>query len=105
MLDIFIKWLIPFVCGGVVSGCIAYVKGLKKKNSALEDGLQCLLRAEIIHLHDKYTESKSCPIYAKESLKRMYAAYHDLGGNDVATQLYKRVMALPSDPGKDKRSS
>ena len=70
----------------------------KKKSAdeqAIEDGLQCLLRAEIIRCHDKYTDRKYCPIYAKESLRRAYTAYHNLGGNDVATQLYNECMALP----------
>lgn len=70
----------------------------KKKSAdeqAIEDGLQCLLRAEIIRCHDKYTDRKYCPIYAKESLRRAYTAYHNLGGNDVATQLYNECIALP----------
>ena len=61
--------------------------------SKLEDGLQALLRIEIIH--DKYMERKYCPVYAKESLSRAYNAYHALGGNDVATELYHQVIELP----------
>ena len=70
----------------------------KKKSAdeqAIEDGLQCLLRAEIIRCHDKCTDRGYCPIYAKESLRRAYTAYHNLGGNVIATQLYKECMALP----------
>ncbi len=66
-----------------------------KREKALVAGVRCLLRAEIIAYHDKYFALTYCPIYAKESLKRLYAAYHDLGGNDVATQLYERTMDLP----------
>ena len=97
MLEIFLKWLVPFVCGGVISGGIAYIKSLKKHNTALEDGLQCLLRAEIIRNHDKYIERGICPIYAKEALRRAYMAYHALGGNDVATGLYNATMELPTE--------
>ena len=53
MLEIFIKWLIPALCGAVVTGCVTYAKMCKKRNSAIEDGVQCLLRAEIIRNHDK----------------------------------------------------
>lgn len=97
MLEIILHWLIPFICGGAVSGCVAYIKTLKKRNSALEDGVQCLLRAEIIRNHDKYMERGNCPIYAKEALRRGYTAYHALGGNDVATRLYDEVMELPTE--------
>ena len=60
----------------------------------IEDGLQCLLRAEIIRAHDKYTAQGYCPIYAKESLRRAYTAYHNLGGNDIATALYNECLNL-----------
>lgn len=97
MLDLIIKWAVPFMCGSVVSGCIAYIAAIRKKNKALEDGVQCLLRAEIIRNHDKYMDKGFCPIYAKEALKRAYKAYHALCGNDVATKLYEDVMELPEE--------
>lgn len=95
VIEIVLKWAIPFVCGAAVSGCIAYITALKRKNKALENGVQALLRAEIIRNHEKYIARGNCPIYAKEALKRAYSAYHDLGGNDVATKLYEDVMGLP----------
>ena len=98
---IILKWLIPAVCGGVLTWAVTYVKLRKKRDSALESGVQCLLRAEIIRNHDKYIDKGYCPIYAKEALKRAYAAYHALHGNDVATQLYNEVMALPTEPPHD----
>ena len=88
----------PFVCGGIITWAVTYIKLRKKRDSALESGVQCLLRAEIIRNHDKYIDKGYCPIYAKEALKRAYAAYHVLHGNDVATGLYNEVMALPTDP-------
>ena len=93
-----ISWAVPFVCGGVITGLLTYIKALKRKNNAVEEGVQCLLRAEIIRNHDKYIDKGYCPIYAKEALKRAYAAYHNLGGNDVATGLYNAVMVLPTEP-------
>jgi hypothetical protein len=93
-----ISWAIPFVCGGVITGLIAYVKTLRRRNDAIMEGVQCLLRAEVIRNHDKYVLDKNCcPIYAKEALKRAYHAYHELHGNDVATGLYNEVMALPTE--------
>ena len=97
MLDIILKWAVPFVLGGVATGVITYFKMRHKHNTALENGVQCLLRAEIIRNHDKYMEKRHCPIYAKEALKRAYTAYHQLGGNDVATRLYDEVMELPTE--------
>lgn len=92
-----IKWAVPFVCGGIAAGCITYIRMRRKRETALENGVQCLLRAEIIRNHDKYMARHYCPIYAKEALRRAYNAYHGLGGNDVATRLYDEVMDLPTE--------
>ena len=88
--------------GNVVFTTLATRRAAKStKEKAFEDGLQCLLRAEIIRSHDKYTARKYCPIYAKESLRRAYTAYHNLGGNDIATGLYNECMALPEQPREE----
>ena len=82
----------------IFTALFGYVRDKKHKKSSaersIEDGLQCLLRAEIIRAHDKYTGQGFCPIYAKESLTRAYTAYHSLGGNDIATALYKECLEL-----------
>jgi len=103
MADAFIKWVVAFLCGGAVSLAGSGIANLKAKNrrmTAIENGLQCLLRAEIIRSYEKYTERGNCPLYAKEALKREYDSYHNLGGNDVATDLYRQMMALPNEPLK-----
>ncbi len=97
MTDIIIKWAIPFVLGGLISSFLTYLKMKTKKNIAVEDGVRCLLRAEIISSHERYSTLGTCPIYAKESLRRMYHAYHELGGNDVATNLYEKTLDLPDN--------
>ncbi len=91
-----IKWLIPFLCGGLVTAILA----LFKRQKALETGVQCLLRAEIIRSHEKYTERGSIPIYAEEAVARAYHSYHQLGGNDVATELYEEIKNLPIEHKK-----
>lgn len=99
MLDAFIKWLVPFLCGAGV----AFAGSMLIRLKAIKNGLQCLLRAEVIRSHDKYTEREYCPIYAKEALTKAYNAYHALSGNDVATNLYKEILQLPTEP-PEKRS-
>ncbi len=104
-LEQFIKWLIPFLCGGVVSFLGMVVSRIRlgiKKQNAVELGLQSLLRAEIIRQYEKYDEKQYCPLYAKEALKREYDSYHALGGNDIATSLFNKTMSLPNDPPEDK---
>lgn len=98
--QIFLQWLIPFICGALASVGTAFItlrKKERKREKAVENGVQCLLRAEIIRQYEKWEDRGYCPIYAQEALRIGYAAYHQLGGNDVATELYKKVMALPTD--------
>lgn len=86
-----ISWLVPFLCGAIVGGVALWFGWLK----ALCEGVQCLLRAEIIRQNKKWTRAGYCPVYAKQALSRAYKAYHGLHGNDVATSLYEEVMELP----------
>lgn len=69
-----------------------------KKNQALQDGMQALLRDRIIQSYNHYHDKGYCPIYGKENIKRMYDAYHVLGGNDVATGLKDKALAMPEEP-------
>jgi hypothetical protein len=86
-----ISWLVPFLCGTLVGGVALWFGWLK----ALCEGVQCLLRAEIIRQNEKWTRAGYCPVYAKQALSRAYKAYHGLHGNDVATSLYEETMELP----------
>ena len=74
------------------------MKEEKVKNEAIQDGIQALLRDRIIQSYNHYSDKGYCPIYGKEKVKRMYDAYHVLGGNDVATQLKDKLLAMPEEP-------
>lgn len=73
------------------------------KQEAIGEGVQALLRDRIIQAHNYYMDKGYCPIYARENIKRMYAPYHALGGNDVATDLVDEVIELPTE--KKERNS
>lgn len=73
----------------------------RQKNAAIAAGVQSLLRESIVSNYNKYSDKGCCPIYAKESIKKVYAAYHDLGGNDVATELYNKILRMPEQEEND----
>jgi hypothetical protein len=64
-------------------------------------GLQALLRNQIISCYDKYSEREWIPIYAMENVLSMYDAYHGLGGNGTITKLIDELKELPSKEHKD----
>ena len=83
-------------------------KNLKKqqaKDTAIAEGVQSLLRESIVQNYNKYHDREYCPIYAKESIKRVYKAYHNLGGNDVATKLYEKLLEMPEEREENKNDN
>lgn len=73
------------------------LKQEQEKNEAIAEGVQSLLRESIVSNYNRYSDRGFCPIYAKESIKKVYKAYHNLGGNDVATELYNKVLKMPEE--------
>ena len=98
-----IQWLFAAICAFLAWGhktIATQLKEEKKKNDAIAEGVQALLRDSIVTAYNKYSSKGFCPIYAKESIKKVYQAYHDLGGNDVATGLYTEVLEMPPEKGE-----
>lgn len=100
------------VVGSAVSAVIASLIARKKSKKqedevnsaryiAIENGLQSILRAEIIRQHDKHIERGYCPLYAKEAMVKVYEAYHALGGNGMMTRFYNEIIALPEEQKED----
>ncbi len=100
------------VVGSAVSAVIASFIARKKSRKqedevngaryiAIENGLQSILRAEIIRQHDKHTERGYCPLYAKDAMVKVYEAYHALGGNGMMTRFYNEIIALPEEQKED----
>ena len=75
----------------------AQLKQEQANNEAIAEGVQSLLRESIVSNYNRYSDRGFCPIYAKESIKKVYKAYHNLGGNDVATELYNKVLKMPEE--------
>ena len=101
-----VGWLVSFLCGGAVSaaGALAmYIHRKHKREEAIEEGVCCLLRAEIIRTCEKYIDRDYCLTYQKEALTKAYRAYHALGGNDVATALYERARARGKESREEER--
>ena len=94
------EWLFAIITAIAGMGYRSVSKKLKvehNKNEAIAEGVQALLRENIVENYNKYTDRGYCPIYAKESIKRAYASYHKLDGNDVASELYHKLLSMPED--------
>lgn len=100
--------IVSVITGAVTIGNVLLTNFLSRRNkksdenNALCSGVQCLLRAEIIRSYEKYSENGYCPLYSKQALTTAYKAYHALGGNDVATDLYEKIMNM-SEKGREEK--
>jgi hypothetical protein len=68
------------------------------------------MRNSIITNYNACAEKGFCPIYQKEAVRRIYDAYHSMGGDDVATELYHKLLAMdedgkPNTPARRKRGA
>lgn len=93
--------LVSLLLAGLYRNVLKHLQAEQKKNDAIAEGVQSLLRENIVHNYNKYQDREYCPIYAKESIKRVYEAYHNLDGNDVATKLYNTLLEMPEEPEKE----
>ena len=100
-----VEWLFTICLATLGFAWRTVSKRLKEehdKNEAIAEGVQSLLRESIVTNYNRYLDKGYCPIYAKESIKKVYGAYHDLGGNDVATDLYKKLLDMSTEPSQQK---
>ena len=110
MKETVIKAVIGVAVTALWGACVWLVKKIHKRQKdtearqeAVENGLQSLLRAEIIRTYEKSMERGYIPIYSREAFLVAYENYHKLGGNGAMTSLAEQVKALPSSkPNKPK---
>ena len=95
-----VEWLFTLCLGALTAAWRAVASKLKvemAKNEAIADGVQSLLRESIVTNYNRYHEKGYCPIYARESLKKVFESYKKLGGNSVAEGLYHKLMEMPTE--------
>ena len=98
-------WLFTLM-GSALGYVIRRLRQQQKESRAILEGVQSLLRENVVANYNKFRDKGFCPIYAKESLRHVYEAYHNLGGNDVATKLYNTLLVMPekkeeASPGEE----
>ena len=87
----------------VITACASAFGYLFFQVMAMRRGIRALLRADLIRLYNKYHDDLGyCPLYVKQSLEDEYQQYHALKGNGVGTNMYQALMALPTEPSREK---
>ena len=76
-------------------------KASEKRQTALELGVQALLRDRIIQAYYHYEERGWITLHGLENVNALYEQYHALGGNGTVTTLVSSLREL--DVRDDKR--
>lgn len=67
---------------------------LNEKQTALENGVVCLLRVKLIEYHGKYMKLGYITSYALQNWLLMYNAYKSLGGNGMIDHMKVEIEEL-----------
>lgn len=73
------------------------IKKYKSDETLLKEGMQALLRAQMISDYNHWEDKGYAPIYARENFENCWKNYHGLGANGVMDNIHKNFMALPTD--------
>lgn len=102
MMDFVIKYWLEVLFSAILTFiCFGY-KVLKnrqdeqdKKNRAIENGVQALLRNELITKYREYETRGEMTIIDKENIEHLFTEYQNLGGNGTIKQMYEELLTLP----------
>ena len=67
----------------------------EKKRKALENGVQALLRNELIKNFREYMIVGEITLLDKENMDHMFVEYFNLGGNGMMQEVYDEFQKIP----------
>ena len=96
----YIPQIVVTVCTSALTAVLASVwrkqKTILSRYQAVNDGMKCLLRLEIIRDCTHYLAKGYVPVFAMENILDSYGAYHALGGNGTITKMVEELKKLPT---------
>lgn len=98
MLEFIIKYWLEFLFGlviAILTYLIKKISNLHKKEKAIENGVQALLRNELIRRYREYETKGEITILDKENIEHLFEEYKNLGGNGTVAKMYEEMLELP----------
>lgn len=94
ILQMILSYLIPTILGAVLGFIATNFKKNKKKDLAIEQGVQALLRNEIIRRYREFETKGEISILDQENLDEMFIQYQNLGGNGTVKKMMNDLYEL-----------
>lgn len=96
ILQIVLGTIIPTVIGAVLGFLGTNLKKNKKKDLAIENAVQALLRNELIRRYREYKAKGEMTILDRENIEAMFKQYKNLGGNGTVKELMDELLEVPT---------
>lgn len=96
LLSTVVAYLVPTILGGLVGFFSAKFRKNAQKEKAIEEGVQALLRNELIRRFREYEVKGELTILDQENMQEMYEQYKNLGGNGTVKHLMEELFELPT---------
>lgn len=96
IVGLILRWLVPFILGTVATSIIGIIKKDRKKDKAIENAVQALLRNELIRRYREYKTKNEMTILDKENIEHMFKEYKNLGGNGTVKELMDELLGVPT---------
>lgn len=97
MLEFITKYWLQEIFGAIcifIGYMFKRILKLWKRQQAIENGVQALLRNELIRRYREYEIKGEISILDKENITHMYEEYKNLGGNGTVEKLYDELLDL-----------
>ena len=79
----------------IVTAAVLIIRPLREKllgQKAVQSGVRCLLRADMLHAYYKHHETRTIRQYERENFEAEYSAYKALGGNSFIDTIHTEVQ-------------
>ena len=93
---IILSYLIPASLGAGIGFLSSKLKKNKAKEKAVEEGVQALLRNELVREYREYKAKGELSILDKDNIEAMFKQYKNLGGNGTVKHLVEEILELPT---------
>lgn len=89
------KYWLEALFGAVIAAGGALLKRTITRQKAIENGVQDLLRLEILDNYERSKQEGKISVARKDAIDSAYKSYHALGGNGTITRVHEEIMEMP----------
>lgn|GEM_PF-1354289 len=89
-------WLVPTALAAIAGYLAGKVKHMTARDRAIEEGVRCMLRAEISRKYERYVvDGRPLTVEVRRELDEEWKAYHGgLNGNGTGESMYRELCQI-----------